>query len=91
MKRTTNCVPQQVPQCISMEFPSLIEPNCFSATAYTYTWDSANSKCLKCGSTFTNNSNNHTNNSDNQTNQTDVSDKSLTLFTSIIMIISIYI
>jgi len=48
-----------------MEFASLTEGNCFSSTAYTYTWDSANSICLKCGTTFTNNTNNQNNNSDN--------------------------
>ncbi|CAD8160435.1 unnamed protein product [Paramecium octaurelia] len=78
-------------QCISMEFASLIQSNCFQATAYTYTWDSVNSKCLKCGTTFTNNTNNQSNNSNNDTNQTDTNSQSPIIFTFIIMIISIYI
>ncbi|CAD8167505.1 unnamed protein product [Paramecium octaurelia] len=36
-------------QCFSEKLSSLGASNCFSGTAYTYTWDSANSVCLKCG------------------------------------------
>ncbi|CAD8081705.1 unnamed protein product [Paramecium sonneborni] len=78
-------------QCISIEFPSLKEANCFQATAYTYTWDSAHQKCLKCGTTYKNNTNNQINNSENITNISDLSKDSIIQFKFILMIISIYI
>ncbi|CAD8069691.1 unnamed protein product [Paramecium primaurelia] len=78
-------------QCISAQKSSLGAQTCFQSTAYTYTWDSANSFCLQCGTIYTN-TNNQTNNSNNSnTNDTDTDNQVQILFPMLSLIISIYI
>ncbi|CAD8063273.1 unnamed protein product [Paramecium primaurelia] len=75
--------------CFSEKLEQLGPSNCFSATAYTYTWDSVKSVCLQCGTQYQNDTeeeNNLTNSNDQETN-----DKDQVLFPMLSLIISIYI